>query len=112
MDLNLNDKVTSFEDMGMTDPYKSKDSIKNAILHVKTYDFLSEIYPHQTMRLIVLSLKSNEPVKPPGVIFLPAQDLCRKMMRALAEFGKKEDKKKLLLRFGLEEELEKDEFLS
>ena len=45
MDLNLNDKVTSFEDMGMTDPYKSKDSITNAILHVKTYDFLSEIYP-------------------------------------------------------------------
>ena len=37
----------------------------------------------------------------PKCVFVPAEELCRKMIRALLKYGNKENEDRFLLRFGL-----------
>jgi hypothetical protein len=58
------------------------------------------------------SIAENDFVRPPRVIFLPEKDLSRKILRAIAEFGVKEGKEKMLLRFALVGNRRVDEFFT
>ena len=39
--MDLKNMVNSFEEVGMTDPFKTKESLENTISYVKTFDFFT-----------------------------------------------------------------------
>lgn len=103
MELDNQNKVNSFEEIGMLNPFHTKKSAIEATMLVKTFDWQTEIYPDQVIRQLLEAVRTQDKVKPPKTIFIPTKSLCQTMIRALVEFGEKEPLKKLLVRFGLEE---------
>jgi len=45
MEMDRTNLIDSFEEIGMTDPFKTESSLNEAILGVKTWDFFSSVYP-------------------------------------------------------------------
>ena len=86
----------------MTDPFKTKKSLKEAISTVKCYDFFTDVYPQSVVTALLEAIKTKSSIKPPKTIFVPSQIVLRKSMRAMLKYGK-EDHKQILYRFGLSE---------
>jgi hypothetical protein len=59
MQMDRENKVSKFYELGMTDPFKTRKSIKDAISEVKTFDFYTEVYPTAVMKFIIRSLAIN-----------------------------------------------------
>ena len=57
--MDRENKVSNFYELGMTDPFKTKKSIKDAISEVKTFDFYTEVYPSTVMKCIIIALALN-----------------------------------------------------
>jgi hypothetical protein len=45
MQMDRTNKVNEFYELGMTNPFKTAKTLKDAISEVKTFDFLTEVYP-------------------------------------------------------------------
>ena len=83
MDMNKEDFVNSFEDIGMANPFDKK-SIQTTIDHCSVFDLSKEVYPHSGLMDYVAAAFSNDTtIKQPKVIFLPGKRLLRKMIRAM-----------------------------
>jgi hypothetical protein len=80
-------KVLNFYELGMTDPFKTKKSLKDAISEVKTFDFFTEVYPEAVMKQITEAIKNEHEVQAPRCIFVPEKALLRQMMKALLKYG-------------------------
>jgi len=85
--MDLYNEVTSFEEIGLTDPFKPRKSMGDTISLVKTFDFYTEVYPNCVMTQALEALKEKKSIKPPKTVFLPSKQLFRKMIRALVKYG-------------------------
>jgi hypothetical protein len=47
--MDQKNKISSFEEIGMTDPFKKKDAIADTISHVQTFDILTNVYPQHVV---------------------------------------------------------------
>ena len=65
---------------------------------------MSEIYPEQVIKMMAIGIASGEKVKPPKTIFLPEKNVARLMIRALVDYAGHDSLKRVLIRFGLEDE--------
>jgi hypothetical protein len=88
--MDRENKVSNFYELGMTDPFKTKKSIEDAISEVKTFDFFTQVYPLAVMRGIVEAFKNEEIGQAPKCIFVPEKALLRQMMKALLKYGVKD----------------------
>ena len=86
----------------MADPFANKKSFVDALSHVKTFSFYTEVYD-QISEEVTEAIQRGENIKPPKTRFVPSRTLIRKMMRAVAKFGNSDDPANFLLRFGLVE---------
>jgi hypothetical protein len=93
--------ISNFYELGMTDPFKTKKTIADAISEIKTFDFYTEVYPQSVMKSILEALKNNEKVQAPKCIFVPDKSMIMQMQKALYKFGPKDSEDIFLLRFGL-----------
>jgi hypothetical protein len=50
MELDTKNYITSLDSLGMTDPLSQRKTLNCAISTVKTFDFLTEIYPSAIMK--------------------------------------------------------------
>ena len=71
MDLDRDNRIESFEEIGLADPYKTKESLRDAISICRTFDFYTEVYPDQVMTSIMAAVASGS-IKPPKCIFVPS----------------------------------------
>jgi hypothetical protein len=101
MSMDMKNKVESLEEIGMTDPFRTRKSLKDTISIVRTFDFYTEVYPNQVMSDIIAAIKVSSSIQPPKTMFVPGKKLTRKMIRAICKYGKTEDTEKFFLRFGL-----------
>ena len=62
MSMDRKNKVESFEDIGMTDPFRTRKSLKESILNVQTFDFYTEVYPNQVMNDIIAAIKISSSI--------------------------------------------------
>jgi hypothetical protein len=53
MQMDRTNKVSEFYELGMTNPFKTRKSLNDAMSEVKTFDFLTEVYPHSVMKSIM-----------------------------------------------------------
>ena len=86
----------------MADPFR-RGSVRRAMWEVKNMGVGKDVkvYPREVMQKAIDATKDDYRINPPASIFVPSKRLLRRMIRALAEFGGKEDDSKFLLRFGL-----------
>ena len=101
MQMDRTNEVSNFYELGMTDPMKTKKSLKDAYSEVKTFDFFTEVYPASVMKSIMESIKHKEKVQPPRCIFMPNKSLLKQMIKGLLKYGAKDTEDIFLLRFGL-----------
>jgi hypothetical protein len=101
MQMDRINTVSHFYELGMLDPFKTKQSIDAAISEVKTFDFYTEVYPQSVMKSIIEALKNKEKVQPPKCIFVPTKGIIKQMQKALLKFGPNDSEDIFLLRFGL-----------
>ena len=101
MQMDRTNTVSNFYELGMTDPMKTKESLKDALSEVGTFDFFTEVYPSSVMKSIVESIKNQEKVQPPKCIFMPDKSLLKQMIKGLLKYGAKDTEDIFLLRFGL-----------
>jgi hypothetical protein len=62
MQMDRTNHVKNFYDLGMSDPMKTKKSLKCALSEVKTFDFFTEVYPSSVMKSIIEAIKNKEKV--------------------------------------------------
>ena len=60
MTLDRENKIHFFKDLGMTDPFQPKKSMKNSISHVRTFDFLTEVYPGKIIQPAMEAMKQGK----------------------------------------------------
>ena len=101
MQMDRTNTVSNFSELGMANPFKTKSSLKDAISEVKTFDFLTEVYPSAVMKSIMEAIKNKENVQAPRCIFVPDDKLIRQMQKALLKYAHKDSEEIFLLRFGL-----------
>ena len=102
MQMDRRNKVHTLVDLGLTDPFKTKKTIDDALLEVRTFDFWTEVYPDSVMEVLLEAVRNKENVHPPKCIFVPDRVIVRHILKALIKF--KEDSDEIfLLRFGLHE---------
>jgi hypothetical protein len=41
--------VTTFHEIGLTDPFNTRKTFYDAHLEIRTFDFYTEVYPHSVM---------------------------------------------------------------
>jgi hypothetical protein len=49
--MDCTNKIDTFEEVSMTDPFNTKKSLNHAILLAKTIDFLTNVYPKSVINL-------------------------------------------------------------
>ena len=91
MNLETNYIIESFEEVGMTDPFKTRTSLAKVLSTVQNYDFTTQVYSEAIM-------ESN---KLPKTVFIPSRQLLRTIIRAAIKFGKKDSAQIFFMRFGL-----------
>ena len=84
MELDRENKYDSFEEIGMTDPFKPKTSMLDTISYCRTFDFYTEVYPQAMIEAMMVAMLREDSIQPPKCIFLPTKELSRKMIKALA----------------------------
>jgi hypothetical protein len=90
MQMDTKNTVQLYYELGMTDPFKMKKSIKDALSEIGTFDFFTEVYPSSVMKSIIEAVKDNTNVQPPKCIFVPDPMLIKQMIKALLKFGTKD----------------------
>lgn len=60
MQMDRDNRVDTFEEIGMTNPFKIKTSLRDALSEIKTFDFYTEVYPRSVTGAIFEALKRNE----------------------------------------------------
>ena len=65
--IDKKNRVHSFEEIGMTDPFRPKASLADAMIQVRNFDFDTKIY------------KNDIEDKPPTMIFIPNVRLVRRI---------------------------------
>jgi len=101
MEMDKINEVTTFEEIGMADPFITGKSIVRAMNQIKRYAFDSDIYPKViTEKMVKLFIQSGV-LKPPKAMFKPSKNILRKMIRACAKFSVKDNESKFFLRFAL-----------
>jgi hypothetical protein len=101
MQMDRTNTVSNFYELGMSDPTKTKSSLKDALSEVGTFDFYTEVYPSSVMKSIIEAVKNKEKVQPPKCIFKPDDSLLNQMISAVLKYGAKDSEETFLLRFGL-----------
>ena len=100
--MDRRNKVEDLINLGLPDPFNTKEAIDDALLEVKTFDFWSEVYPNSVMEVLIEAVRNKENVHPPRCIFVPNRDVIRTIIKALIKF-KDDNDEIFLLRFGLHE---------
>ena len=102
--MDMQNKIESFEDTGMVDPFRFDESLEEVKQIVEEQDFSTDVYPQQIMGPLRREIKEKPDLvifDHPKLIFVPSQEIIRTMIRALVEWGNKEPENIFLLRFGL-----------
>ena len=84
--MDRKNKVHNLVDLGLTDPFKTKKTIDDALLEVRTFDFWTEVYPDSVMDVILEAVRNKENVQPPKCIFVPDRVVIRHILKALVKF--------------------------
>ena len=101
--IDKTNKVSTFEEIGLCDPFNTESAHKKGIFKYKKYNMTTNIYPKQIMGPLVKAIKEDKltDVKPPKCVFMPSADLIKQIIRGLLAFGTKESDKQVFLRFGI-----------
>jgi hypothetical protein len=105
-DMELEEKVESFNMLCMSDPFSIKSGFDDTLDRAKLLKFKDEIYPKEQKSIKLLEAFKGDsiPVEPWSAvkcIFLPSREMCQIMIKALIKHGAKEDSTAFLLRFCL-----------
>ena len=57
MQMDRHNKVHTFEELGLCDPFHTRKSLKDAHLEIRTFDFYTEVYPSSVMEVILEAIK-------------------------------------------------------
>jgi hypothetical protein len=90
MELEVDNEVESFEEVAMTNPFKTRKSLEKALSTVENYSFTTQVYSHSIMEAILESIAKKSSIQPPKTIFVPSRGLLRTIIRAAIKFGKKD----------------------
>ena len=52
MQMDRTNKCHTFEEVGMTNPFKIKKSLGDALSEIRTFDFYTEVYPRAATQAI------------------------------------------------------------
>ena len=83
--IDLVNKVNTFEEIGLCDPFHTVEALKRGIVRVKGYKMISDIYPKQIMGPLIKAIKVDKlvDVRPPKCVFVPSKELWRRIIRGL-----------------------------
>ena len=102
MSLDRKNKIFSFEELGLFDPFED-NSVSKALQEVNQMKFSKEIYPDYIMGPLIRAVHQKNSIQHPKCIFVPDRQVCRKIIKALIRFGDTESSTEFFLRFGLVE---------
>ena len=87
-DLDRVNKVETFTEMGMSDPFRPEKTLSEAKSYIEG--------------MTLLSIKENcNYNRTPKTVFIPSRKILRIMIRALIMLGNEEKKNDLFMKFGL-----------
>jgi len=97
--------VNSFEEVYCVDPANSK-SLKNCLEHVDQLDFYTQIYPEEYLTPYIEAITSvSKSIQAPRLIFLPSEEMVRRIIATNIKYAQKDSLEEFLLRFGLLEHM-------
>ena len=57
LDLDCKNTIESFEELGMTDPFRTSKSLHEATACIKDFEFYKEVYPNMITGAILEAIK-------------------------------------------------------
>ena len=82
--MDKENKVQTFEEIGLINPYAVKKSLKNCIKEVASWDFYNNVYKEELLGDLISRVREGESkVPPPKCMFYPEQNLLRIMVKAV-----------------------------
>ena len=72
LEMNRKEKVESFEDIGMSDPFDPKKSLKITIKNIESCGLFKRSYNKHFLTSVVHLLR-DESVKAPACVFIPSR---------------------------------------
>jgi hypothetical protein len=70
-------KIKTFEELGMTNPFRTKETLAETKAYVDQIAFTNDVYPEHMLSTILLAVKDKTSIKPPKVVFIPNRTLLR-----------------------------------